>query len=119
MEGIRLFAYHGVYEQERRDGNHFEVDVYLQANIFRSSHTDALADTLDYQQVYQIVVSEMQTPAKLLEHLALRIARQISKQFPDIEALRIKVSKDKPLGMEHCRQTFVELSFDQEQLQMV
>ncbi|MEM6346976.1 MAG: dihydroneopterin aldolase [Bacteroidota bacterium] len=116
VEGIEIFGYHGVYDQERRDGNNFVVDVYIKSDIFRSAYTDQLADTLDYQQVYEIVLSEMKTPAKLLEHLAYRIARQISNSFPDIFSLQIKVTKLKPLGMSHCKQTYVDLLFDNEAL---
>ncbi|MFK7925393.1 MAG: dihydroneopterin aldolase [Bacteroidia bacterium] len=119
VEGIKVFGYHGVYEQERQDGNDFVVDVYLKTNIFRSAYTDQLEDTLDYQQVYEIVLLEMKNPAKLLEHLAYRIARQISKNFPNILSLRIKVTKLNPLGMTHCKQTFVDLLFDDEALKMV
>jgi len=119
VEGIEVFGYHGVYDQERQDGNNFVVDVYLKSNIFRSAYTDQLADTLDYQQVYEIVLAEMKTPAKLLEHLAYRIARQISKSFPDILALQIKVTKLNPLGMSHCKQTYVDLLFDNEALKGV
>ncbi|MEL7532205.1 MAG: dihydroneopterin aldolase, partial [Bacteroidota bacterium] len=119
VEGIEVFGYHGVYDQERQDGNNFIVDVYLKSDIFRSAYTDQLADTLDYQQVYEIVLAEMKTPAKLLEHLAYRIARQISNSFPDILALQIKVSKLNPLGMSQCKQTYVDLLFDNEALKGV
>lgn len=112
VEGIEVKAYHGVYDIEREQGNTFVVDVYLQTEISRSAYTDDLVDTLDYQQVYQLVLEEMKTPVNLLEYLARRIGAAILDTFPTLLSVRLRVSKQQPIGMEACKRTYVEMLFD-------
>ncbi len=112
VEGIEVKAYHGVYAREREAGNTFVVDVYLQAEISRSAHTDDLQDTLDYQKVYALVLKEMEDPVNLLEFLARRIGAAIFAAFPTLLSVRLRVTKNQPLGMEHCKRTYVDLLFD-------
>ena len=113
IEAIPITAHHGVYEAEKIAGNTFVVDVYLEADVHKAATTDALADTLDYQAVYALVMEEMGIRANLLETLASRIGQRILASFPEVENARIRVSKLRPLHLEACSRTYVEMSFDQ------
>jgi dihydroneopterin aldolase len=112
VEGIEVHAFHGVYDVEKEKGNDFVIDVYLFAEISQSAYTDHLEDTLDYQKVYDLVLQEMKNPVNLLEYLARRIAERILNAFPSLHSVRLRVTKKKPLGMEACRSTYVEMLFD-------
>jgi dihydroneopterin aldolase len=46
--------------------------------------------------VFEAVKSEMEVPSKLLEHVALRIARRLLTDFPLIEEVKIKLEKRNP-----------------------
>ncbi|RMG67935.1 MAG: dihydroneopterin aldolase, partial [Bacteroidetes bacterium] len=59
VEGIELHAYHGVYARERKEGNHYRVDLYMEQDISAAAESDDLSDTLDYFQAYQVVVRIM------------------------------------------------------------
>jgi dihydroneopterin aldolase len=78
LTGIRGHGHHGVFPEERRDGQEFVVDalVYLQAST--AATTDALVDTVNYatvaQVVHQLIIGD---PVDLLETLAERIATAI------------------------------------------
>ncbi|MDX2283050.1 MAG: dihydroneopterin aldolase [Bacteroidia bacterium] len=110
LEGIEIWAYHGVHARERQQGNAYTVDVYLEAPLEAAAESDALADTVDYFQVYRTVLQVMDQPANLLERLAGQIAGQILAQFALVEACRVRVSKKRPMSMGKCAQTAVELT---------
>ncbi len=111
IEAIHVTAHHGVYEAEKIAGNTFVVDVYLEADVHKAATTDALADTLDYQAVYALIMEEMGIRANLLETLASRIGQRILASFPEVESARIRVSKLRPLHLEACSRTYVEMNF--------
>ncbi|TDN90782.1 dihydroneopterin aldolase [Microbacterium sp. BK668] len=75
ITGIRAFGHHGVYEDEKRDGQEFVVDVALHLPLRAAAATDDVADTVHYgelaEQIAGIVSGE---PVDLLETLASRIA---------------------------------------------
>jgi dihydroneopterin aldolase len=78
ITGIRAFGYHGVYPDEKRDGQEFVVDVQLHLPLRRAAETDDVADTVHYgelaEEVAAIVSGE---PVDLLETLASRIAAAV------------------------------------------
>jgi len=75
ITGIRALGHHGVYPDEKRDGQEFVVDVELHLSTRRAAETDDVADTVHYgelaEQVAAIVAGE---PVDLIETLAARIA---------------------------------------------
>ena len=91
-----MWAYHGVLEHERRQGNMFRVSVQLDVADTEGVVTDNVAETLDYSLVYKVVVREMQTPSKLLEHVAGRIVKALQAAFPEAEGVSVEVSKRQP-----------------------
>lgn len=101
-------AFHGVYPEEKRDGNDFVVDVRLETDISRAGETDALAQTVDYSQAYALVLEIMADPVDLLETLVLKMGQELLARFLMVSAVRVRVSKVQPMGMPQCRHTFVE-----------
>ena len=96
IEGMSFRAYHGCMEEEQVIGNTFVVDLYLEADTAKAEQSDALNDTTDYAEVYNIVKREMEIPSKLLEHVGRRILDAIKKNFPEVESAEIKVAKMNP-----------------------
>jgi len=96
LENIEIYAYHGVFEQETRVGNHFTVNVKMKVDISRAAATDELDNTLHYGMVYEVIKKEMDIPSKLLEHVAGRILRSLKSEFPQIEEIELKLSKKNP-----------------------
>lgn len=83
LRQIRLFAYHGVYPDERKHGQLFETDVELQVDARASASSDALSDTVDYAAVYEVVHRIVcDSPVSLLETLVERIAQEVLRSFP-------------------------------------
>lgn len=75
LTGVRAFGRHGVYDDERRDGQVFVVDVTLYVSTAEAARTDDVADTVHYgevaERITEIVGGE---PLNLIEGLAARIA---------------------------------------------
>ncbi|MBD8023210.1 dihydroneopterin aldolase [Microbacterium gallinarum] len=78
LTGLRVFGRHGVYDEERRVGQDFVVDVTLRLDTRRAAATDDVADTVHYGELAeQIAVIVGGEPVDLLETLAARIADQV------------------------------------------
>lgn len=96
LENVRLYAYHGVGEQERIVGNHYLINLKIKINVTNAVRSDSLEDTISYADVFEIVKREMTIPSKLLEHVAGRIISALRKAYPDIESIELKLSKNNP-----------------------
>lgn len=78
LRGMRFEARHGVLAHEKVEPQPFEVDVVLHADLSRASETDALADTVDYAALYELVRAIVTGPSfDLIEALAGAIARAV------------------------------------------
>ncbi len=97
IKNIRLYAHHGVMEQERKVGGDFTVDLVLHLNCATDAilHDD-LSATVNYAEAYAVVHEEMSHPSALLEHVAGRIASHLLERFPLVESLEVSVTKVNP-----------------------
>lgn len=99
--GMRFFAHHGCFAEERTIGNYFIVDFAAETDMATASESDNLDDALNYQVIYDIVKEEMAVPSNLLEHVAGRILRHFRRVFPEIASASVSISKlNPPLGGE-------------------
>ncbi len=96
LEGLEFHAYHGVYPHERSSGNKFEVDVVVETNIDPSAFADDLGGTLNYEELYSIIRSEMEKPSKLLERVGHAMAGAILQKFSQAISVTITISKFNP-----------------------
>ncbi len=101
IEGMKFYAFHGHFEAEKIVGNQFEVDLFLETNCVKAAETDNLDFALNYQEVYNLVKTEMEINSSLLENVAKRILDSLYNNFTIIEKANIKVSKiNPPMGGE-------------------
>ncbi|MCM1449447.1 MAG: dihydroneopterin aldolase [Clostridiales bacterium] len=97
INGLRLRAFHGVGEQERRVGNMFSVDVWLEADLEAAVTSDNVDDTINYAELIGLIKVEMARPSALLEHVAGRIRDAIVHRYGDlVKHGGVKVSKLTP-----------------------
>ena len=96
LTGMHFFARHGVYEQERIEGNDFTVDFSCETDMGAASESDNLNDTVDYQVIHKIIAEEMEIPSALLEHVAGRILRRIRAEIPRLHHASVSISKMNP-----------------------
>lgn len=109
LNDVRLYAFHGVLEQERRVGGEYSVSLRVHYNISKAMESDHVDDTLNYALLLDIIKEEMAQPSDLLEHVAGRIGTAIANRFAEVEGIDISITKkNPPLGV-RCAGATVEL----------
>ncbi len=99
LEGLEFFAYHGVHDFEKEQGNSFIVDVEVDVDVSQAEQTDELSGTIDYEKLFHIVSAEMEIRSKLLEHVSSRICDSVLKQWEQIQHIKVKIGKlNPPIG---------------------
>ena len=94
LTGIHGFGFHGLFEQERRDGQDFFVDLTLSVDLKTASQSDAIADTVNYAEITDLVVEEITSnPVNLIEKLAARIAERVLHQHVKVSSVTVTVHK--------------------------
>lgn len=96
LENLRIFAHHGVGEQETIVGNEFTIDLRLKVDIRQAMQTDDVLETVSYADVCEVVKAEMAIPSRLLEHAGGRIINRLFHDFPLIEEIELKLMKRNP-----------------------
>lgn len=109
LEGLEFHAYHGVYAHERSSGNKFEVDVEVETRFTDSAFQADLTGTINYEDVYDVVKSEMAKPSKLLERVGHLIAERILERFPDALSVQITIAKFNPPIGGVCRKASITI----------
>jgi 7,8-dihydroneopterin aldolase/epimerase/oxygenase len=95
--GIRFHARHGATRIEREMGVRYSVSVVMERDLSGSMRSDALADTVDYARVHQVVLEVARHNSfHLMETLAGQVASRLLADFP-IDAVRVKVRKETPV----------------------
>ena len=89
--GLEVFGHHGVGEDERRAGQRFLYDIWI--DVPDAALSDRIEDAVDYRDVAAAVreVSDARQ-YRLLEALAAAVADAIVERFPVTRA-RVRVRK--------------------------
>jgi 7,8-dihydroneopterin aldolase/epimerase/oxygenase len=95
LQNIRTFSYHGCLDEESRIGSEYRVDLEVRADLSKAAETDALADTVDYVFLNQVVKEEMAIRSNLLEHVARRIIDRVLAESP-VSYVKVSVAKGNP-----------------------
>jgi dihydroneopterin aldolase len=96
LTNIRLYAYHGCLEEEKKIGSDYTVNLKINSDLGLPAKSDDLNDAVDYVTLYQIVEEEMAVRSKLLENVADRIVMRILKNMTTVQKVWIMVSKQNP-----------------------
>lgn len=110
IQGMTFYGYHGVYEEERRLGQRFVVDVWLYLDLQPAGQSDRLADTVNYADVYHEVARVLHGPSRqLLESLAEETAARLLNRFR-IRKVTVRITKPSPPIPGHCQCVGVEIT---------
>ena len=92
LKQLRFLAYHGLYAEERKTGNEFEINLSVSFQPASGTIT-GIGDTVNYSSLYTLLKSEMQKPRHLLETLMMEVAEVIHLSFPQIKKIEISITK--------------------------
>lgn len=109
LEGMEFYARHGYYEEERKIGNKYSVDVHLEVDFLEAAMEDKLEGTVNYEVVYEVVAEVMSIDALLLEHLAGKMIKRLREAFPQVRKVTVNVSKYNPPIKGLCHRATVTL----------
>jgi len=106
LTGLRVRGFHGVYQDERRDGQDFIVDVVLRLDTRPAALSDDVIDTVHYGELADaLAVIVAGEPVDLLETLAARLADAVLADGR-VESTSVTVHKPQaPIA-----QTFTDVS---------
>ena len=101
IDGLEIFAHHGVYPEETRDGQTFYVNGILYLDTHGAGKSDVLGNTVDYGEVCHFINSWMrENTCLLLEAVAWKLSAAILLRYQMLAALDLEIVKPSaPIGL--------------------
>lgn len=109
LKDVKCFALHGFYPEEQLIGNHFIVD--LDTVFLPLGFDDDLAQTVNYEDLNQIILEEMNHTQKLLETVLRNIISKVITLYPFVETVNVSIKKLNPPMPGQVGHSFVKLSY--------
>ena len=92
LRNLQFFSFHGLYEEEKKVGGEFVVDVF--AKFPSENHNlTSIDETVNYAALFAIIKEEMNQPRELLETIAQSIAEKIYTKYSVIKEIEIRIEK--------------------------
>ena len=95
LDAVKFYAYHGIFEEEKTIGNHYIVDISIQVSTNKKIIA-AIAETIDYALVFEMLQNRMQIPTPLLETIASEFCYEILHRFPLATSIDFNIKKMHP-----------------------
>ncbi|MDR0949175.1 MAG: 2-amino-4-hydroxy-6-hydroxymethyldihydropteridine diphosphokinase [Lachnospiraceae bacterium] len=94
IKGLEVFAYHGVHEQERKEGQLFRINAILYTDLREAGQSDELDQTTNYGTICRLIDAKMREQSyQLIEAAAESLAHTILTTFERVEAVDIEIGK--------------------------
>lgn len=101
LSGLEVFAHHGVFDHERRDGQLFVLDIDVEIDATLAAQSDDLDHTVNYAALADAIhACVSRDPVNLLETLAARVLRTIF-EYDSAQAATVTIHKPQaPMSVE-------------------
>lgn len=101
IEGLEVFANHGVFPEENKLGQKFVVSITLYVDTHRAGETDDLSASIHYGEAAHAVDSFMRAHTfKLIEAAAEGVAAMLLDRYPSAYGVCVKLEKPwAPVGL--------------------
>lgn len=94
INGIEVYAYHGVFPEETSLGQKFIFDLEATLNFKDAMLTDQLEKSVSYGDIAQIIAEvATKNTYKLLERLAYEIVKTVFTQHKLIDSINLTINK--------------------------
>lgn len=94
IQGLRLYAYHGVNAEEKIDGQMFFLDITCALSLCVPCATDCVDDTVSYAKILKTARSAfLSQKFDLLETAAETVAKSVLNAFSAIKEITVRVRK--------------------------
>ena len=93
---LECFGYHGVFDEEKRTGQPFIVDITCWSEFADAAAHDDLTKTINYAELADVAANIVEGPSRdLIETVASEVADTIMDSFADLHAVEVTVHKPK------------------------
>ncbi len=101
IENLEIYAYHGVFPEETKEGQIFYINAILYADVRKAGENDDLECSTDYGKVCHFMTDWMQNnTCKLIEAVAERLAKECLLAFPLVQKIKLEIRKPQaPVGL--------------------
>lgn len=91
LTGLECYGYHGVFAEEKREGQPFLVDITCWLDF---APGDDLARTINYAELADVAAGIVEGPARdLIETVATEVAETAMAKFSLLHAVEVTVHK--------------------------
>lgn len=101
IENLKVYAYHGVFAEEKKQGQHFYLNAELEVDTRKAGQTDDLTASVHYGEVAMLLHEKMtQQSYDLIERAAEVCAEAVLLKFPLVRSITLEVRKpDAPIPL--------------------
>lgn len=101
IDNLEVYAYHGVYPEEKAKGQRFYVNAVLFLDVRPAGLADDLTLSVNYGEVCEKITKWMQEKKfDLLETVAEHLAKKLLRGFPLLREVELEVRKpEAPIGL--------------------
>lgn len=94
LKDIIVYGYYGASDPERQIGQRLLMDLELGVDLAAAAASDALADTVSYEEIY-VAAQQLAggTRCRLLEHLAQKVIDGLFERFRAVRSVGIGLRK--------------------------
>ncbi|PZE19234.1 dihydroneopterin aldolase [Paenibacillus xerothermodurans] len=97
MNGMQFYGFHGVFPEENKLGQRYQVDVELHLPLREAGTRDNMEATVNYAEAYELIKAIVEQKAfKLIEALAECIASELLRTYTSINEVTVRVLKPHP-----------------------
>ena len=94
IQELEIYAYHGVFPEEKEKGQHFFINATLETNLRKAGKTDDLTTSTHYGEVAILLHQKMTEKSyDLIERAAEVCAEAVLLQFPLIRNITLELRK--------------------------
>ena len=94
INGLQLYAYHGVNPEEKEDGQMFSLDITCYLSLVRSCATDFVDDTVSYAKILKTARKAfLAQKYDLLERAADAVVQAIFADFAPVTQVTVLLKK--------------------------
>ena len=107
---MEFYGYHGVFEEERKLGQRYYVDLEMKLDLYPAGSTDDLTASVNYAEVFYTIKEVVEKESfQLIETLAENIASVVLDTYTKINEVTVRVIKPHPPFDIHFQGVTVEI----------
>lgn len=101
LTGLKVFAYHGVLPEEKKNGQDFFIDIVIKTDLRPAGASDDLTKTINYAEMAELASRTFSSGSfDLIEAAAENLSTTILKSYPLISEISVTVHKPSaPIGL--------------------